>query len=199
MANSDYRTRVTRHLIRKAFLTLLQRKPIQDISIKELCAEAGISRGTFYAHYTDIYYLLQKLEQEMMEDVRQELAKMLEGTPKDTIHVTVSLFRCLQENADLCTVALSPYGDQKFTERLLSIGQEYYVEAYQRYFADATPKQLQYYYAFVSRGCMGLLQQWLSDGMTSSPEEMADMAENMMKYGIGFFRRPEKQQRGTGR
>lgn len=56
----DYRTRVTKMLIRKAFTDMLKEKPIQSITIKELCETAGINRGTFYSHYSDIYDLLEK-------------------------------------------------------------------------------------------------------------------------------------------
>ena len=35
---------------------------------------------------------------------------------------------------------------------------------------------------------MGLLEKWLADGMTASPEEMAVMVEKMMVYGVGFLR-----------
>ena len=57
---NDHRTRVTKILIRKSFMELLKNKPIQNISIKEICDKSGISRGTFYAHYTDIYDLLNQ-------------------------------------------------------------------------------------------------------------------------------------------
>ena len=47
----SHRTRVTKMLIRRAFTDLLRVKPVQSISIKELCEKAGVNRGTFYAHY----------------------------------------------------------------------------------------------------------------------------------------------------
>ena len=62
----DHRSRITLMLIRKALMELLRQKPIQAISIKELCESAGINRGTFYAHYTDMYDLLQKIESDML-------------------------------------------------------------------------------------------------------------------------------------
>ena len=61
MARSDQRTRLTRMLIRQAFTSLLKEKPVQSISVKELCERAGINRGTFYAHYTDIYDLMRQM------------------------------------------------------------------------------------------------------------------------------------------
>lgn len=62
------------------------------------------------------------------------------------------------------------------------------MEAYRRYFTQATARELEYYYVYVSVGVMGLLEKWLADGMTASPEEMAIMVEKMMVYGVGFLR-----------
>ena len=61
--------------------------------------------------------------------------------------------------------------------------------AYSRFFAAATPKQIEFFYAFVSAGCIGLLQKWLAEGMATSAEEVAAMAEDIMMYGMGFFQK----------
>ena len=45
----DHRVRVTKTLIRKAFTELLTKKPIQSISINELCELPGINLETLYA------------------------------------------------------------------------------------------------------------------------------------------------------
>ena len=66
MGERDHRIRVTKMLIRRALTDLLRQKPIQSISIKELCETAGINRGTFYAHYTDIYDLRKQIEDDML-------------------------------------------------------------------------------------------------------------------------------------
>ena len=194
MKQGDHRTRVTKMLIRKAFTDLLRQKPIQSISIKELCTHAGINRGTFYTHYTDIYDLLYKMESDMMEDFLQALKPLLDVEEKDLtpLKITTGIFQCLKDNADLCTVTLGPFGDKEFAARLINIGREKCIETYMRFFAGATPKQIEYYYAFVSSGCIGLLEKWLSEGMSTSAEEMASMAESIMMFGIGFL-----QQKGS--
>ena len=43
----DRRVRYTKQAIRDGFLTLLSRKPIEKISVTEICREADINRGTF--------------------------------------------------------------------------------------------------------------------------------------------------------
>ena len=46
---TDPRTLQTKAQIRKTLLELLQKAPFSKLTVKELCARAGINRGTFYA------------------------------------------------------------------------------------------------------------------------------------------------------
>ena len=60
----DLRTEKTEKAIRNAFMELRAQKPLEKITVKELCALACINKSTFYAHYSDIYALSETLEQE---------------------------------------------------------------------------------------------------------------------------------------
>ena len=188
---SDHRSRVTRMLIRKAFTELVGQKPIQSISVKELCALAGVNRSTFYAHYTDIFDLLQDMESELLEDFKKALEPLLaaEGDGLTPLKITTGIFRCLQDNADICAITLGPYGDKEFAAKIINIGWERYIEAYSTRFTGATHRELRFYYAFVSAGCIGLLEKWLADGMTTSVEELAAITEGIMMQGVGFLRK----------
>ncbi len=194
MEKTDHRTRITKMLIRRAFTDLLRHKPIQSISIKELCQEAGINRGTFYRYYTDIYDLLKQIEAEMLDDFRRALKPLLDSNPRDLtpLKITAGIFQCLKENADICTITLGPYGDKDFAALLINTGRENYMESYLKYFSSATPKQLEYYYAFVSSGCIGILEKWLAEGMASSAEEIAKIAEGIMTEGVHFLQTQAK-------
>ena len=77
MKRQDHRARVTDLLLRRALTGLLRQKPIQSISVQELCQAAGISRGTFYAHYQDLYALREQLEGELLREFRQALEPLL--------------------------------------------------------------------------------------------------------------------------
>lgn len=164
-------------LIRRAFTTLLRQKPIQSISVKELCELAEINRGTFYAHYTDIYDLRDQIEQEMQTDFAKALEPLLslDDSQLTPIQVTAGIFQCLADNSDLCVVTLGDYGDKAFAMRLLNMGREKCMESYTRYFEGVSPSKVEYYYAFVSSGLHRLLQKWLADGMVVPAEEIARM------------------------
>ena len=119
----DYRVRVTQKLIREAFTGLLKQKPIQSISIKELCELAGINRGTFYAHYRDIYDLREKIEDEMYRDVLDALKPLLdEGAGATQLEITTGVFQWMRDNRDMCEVILGEYGDRRFLWKMLEVG-----------------------------------------------------------------------------
>ena len=60
----DIRIEKTKTAIHNTFLELRSRKPLEKITIKELCEKAQINKSTFYSHYKDIYDLSDQLETE---------------------------------------------------------------------------------------------------------------------------------------
>ena len=57
----DRRVKYTKKVIKDTFLSLLEKKDISSISVKELCDIADVNRGTFYRYYEDIYdYVKEK-------------------------------------------------------------------------------------------------------------------------------------------
>ncbi len=186
---SDRRTRITRTLIRNAFLDLLKKKKIQDITIKELCEHAGINRGTFYSHFTDIYDLRNQIEDEMAQEVQKAMEPLLHANQNalTPITVTAGIFECLKNNSDLCVVTLGEFGDKAFLYRIINMGRQLCMETYSQYYQHASPTEIEYFYAFISAGCIGLMQKWLENGMTIRSEELAKMTESIIKNGIGFL------------
>ena len=72
---NDKRVIQTRQKLRTALLTLMQRKPVSQITVKEICDEALTNRNTFYAHYgapVDILVQIQQEYNEKMQLLRQE-------------------------------------------------------------------------------------------------------------------------------
>lgn len=49
----DARVRYTKLVIKDAFISLLKEKPLNKVTVKEICALAGINRATFYRYYCD--------------------------------------------------------------------------------------------------------------------------------------------------
>lgn len=70
----DLRIEKTHQNIVNAFLELRSKKPLEKITVKELCAQARINKSTFYSHYDDIYDLSDSIETEIVASIIDSLA-----------------------------------------------------------------------------------------------------------------------------
>ena len=52
----------------KALLSLLEKKPLEYITIREICETAGVNRSTFYLHYENISDLLKETTAYVLDD-----------------------------------------------------------------------------------------------------------------------------------
>ncbi len=69
----DKRIRRTKKLLRQALTRLMQQKDFQSITVTDVVREADINRGTFYAHYRDVYDLREKIEAEMKKIIKEDI------------------------------------------------------------------------------------------------------------------------------
>ena len=69
----DLRIEKTRQSIINAFIALRSGKPLEKITVKELCEKAMINKSTFYFHYADIYELSDFLETEIVTSIISSL------------------------------------------------------------------------------------------------------------------------------
>lgn len=65
----------SQNAIKSAYLKLSLAKPTQKITIQEVIDAANVSRGTFYAHFSDIYGLRQAVEDELLTSWKAIIAK----------------------------------------------------------------------------------------------------------------------------
>ena len=66
---NDLRVVKTKQALHNALLTLLSNKPLENISIAEICRVAKVNRGTFYLHYEQKEKLFEEYFQEIVEDL----------------------------------------------------------------------------------------------------------------------------------
>lgn len=186
--NKDYRVRVTKMIVRKEFTALLKEKPIQSITVRELCEQTGINRSTFYNHYRDVYDLLEQIENEMLAELGARLKEVAQENDLMSMRLFEGIFRFLTQNQDICVIMLGENGDKRFVYRMLEMGREYCVKNYSAAFPRASKEEIEDFYAFVSNGCIGLMTRWIRTGMKKSPDELARTAKAIMSEALGVFR-----------
>ena len=116
----ERRYRRTEALILNGLTTLLQQKSIKEITVRELADLVDINRSTFYLHYTDIYDLLEKTEQRLLQQLMDAVNEnwTLPETPKNFFAFLEQTFNILSENAQLCSALIGPNGDIAFLRNI---------------------------------------------------------------------------------
>ena len=177
--------RNTKRRLREGLLSLLERKPINEISVKELTELVDVNRGTFYFHYQDIYDLLRDMEREFFEQFDRTLNERepvlgAEGSPY--LH---GVFSFLGDNASFCRIMLGPHGDMQFVERVKER-----VDSQCRFFwqilaPGADEKRYGIYNAFIINGCTGLIREWLSDRRDLTAEDISELTATLILASVG--------------
>ena len=67
--------RTTKDDIKQAFILLLSKNNLNDISVSQLTKKAGINRSTFYLNYIDKEDFLQQLKEKTMQDIAEILER----------------------------------------------------------------------------------------------------------------------------
>ena len=120
----DIRIEKTERAIRNAFLELRAAKPLEKITVKELCSLACINKSTFYSHYEDIYALSQMLESEQ------------ESPFKDPDVFTRNLYMALVSNHSLINILFSGTEKSHLGDCLETELKRLIVEKYPQYETD---------------------------------------------------------------
>ena len=98
---TDRRTKYTKSVIRQALFDLLKEKPLNKITVTDICKMADINRSTFYSYYEDVYALLTQIQNELFENIVLTLAN--DNWFNDILHL-------IDQNRDLCQVLIGPHG-----------------------------------------------------------------------------------------
>ena len=177
----ERRYRRTEALILNGLTTLLQQKSIKEITVRELADLVDINSSTFYLHYTDIYDLLEKTEQRLLQQLMDAVNEnwTLPETPKN-------FFAFLEqtENAQLCSALIGPNGDIAFLRNIEKMIRDKGLQTLRSFAPKELREQdLQYAISFALAGCVGLVEHWLKNGCPETPTHMAELTLVMLREG----------------
>ncbi|MCI7181103.1 MAG: TetR/AcrR family transcriptional regulator [Schaedlerella sp.] len=152
----DLRIEKSEKAIRNAFLELRSKKPLEKITVKELCALSMINKSTFYSHYQDIFDLSDTLENEVIESILDSLSPEQQYIPGHPEAFTRGLCFAFMSHYSLTATLFSGREQSRLTTMLEKGIKERIFEKYPAYRDDTTQNiVLSYciqgaYYAFIN-------------------------------------------------
>lgn len=174
----DKRVYKTLTKIEKSMVTLLNVKSYDDISIKDICDESGISRGTFYQHYRDKDDFLFQYQKAMMKKGKRRLTQIqfeerrqfFEHALNFWINEGELLLLLLRDNgAYIVHQAIKKNLQQNIKVRLVPIMNTQALTNKEKYFLII----------FMSNAVLGVLQDWVQRGRQESPKEISLMIDKV--------------------
>ncbi len=168
---NDPRVRYTQMIIKKAFWELLKQKPVNKITVREICDRAEINRSTFYKHYLDCYDLLEKLKEETLVKLDGLMAGM-EGS--GTMPALLSILEAMKNNANTFKLIAQKEGGGEFARKAVQRCYQYlepYLTISSKREWDEGQKERAC--AFLVGGISGVIEQWMQWGCKEPPEQIA--------------------------
>lgn len=174
MQKESRRVKMTKMLLNESFLKFLAEKPLPRITIKEICEDADVNRSTYYAHFTDPYDQLKKLESDIMVDMTIYVDSIVtEGLHDDKKQrqIIKGVLEYTQSKKHVFQVLLKS-GDLDLQKDILTFFGE---RIFQK---ERTPnvatKKKAYQYIYASTGSFGLIYYWIMDDDAIEIDTMAD-------------------------
>ena len=175
----------------EAFLTLLEKKDFDYITVKEICEVAGVNRSTFYLHYETMVDLLSESVSHMNEQFlaymkrdSQTFVTKLRDCPLDELYLITPeyltpylgyieqhkrLFRTATENA--AVLGMDKSYDRMFCHVFTPILDRYGIPQQDR----------RYIMAFYIQGLMAIISEWLKNDCADSIGYVVNMIQRCVK------------------
>lgn len=168
----------TKNAIRESFLKLLNERPLQQITVKDIVSDCGVNRNTFYYYFEDIPKLMEEiftedLEEiirkyptvEEMDDCIDEVINSALEHKKAVLHMYNSTNRELYEQYlwNVCDHAIGTYMDTILAGRKISESDNFTIKKYLESFT------------------FGMISNWLRSGMKDDVSGMLKRIRELRK------------------
>ena len=166
----NQRIRLTKTLLRNSLIELMHEKKVSQITIKELCSNAGINRSTFYLYYSSQFELLEEIEQELIENTSQHLKRI--DSKLDSMQYLKAFLSYIRDNADLYQLLLCRSENLSFQTNYVNQTLPF-IKANVAIHSSET--KAKYIYRYLVLGSLSMIQQWIESGFDLSTEELANI------------------------
>ena len=172
-------TAQTREKLIEAFWNLYCGKEIEHITIKEITDKAGYHRGTFYEYFTDIYDVLNQLEDDLLEYIRVNHANRVDvNLSEDDIQNIANLYLV---KGKYLSVLLGENGDPKFLNKIKAI----FIPILMDTFGLSKEEiHTSYIFEFASSGILAAITHWYIKEEELPSQELIGLIRSMLMIGV---------------
>lgn len=171
-------TEKTKQKFVDVFCQLYSQTPIEKISIQQIANMAGYNRSTFYQYFSDIYAVLEYVENDLlsyMSTVLQNRKSFQDiNTPED-------IYRLFEDKELYIRAVLGEYGNIRFLEQLKK---KFFSNGFENN-ATGDTALTPYLMEFHISTSLSLFHLWLNREKDLPPEQLFSLIHTLYTTGIG--------------
>lgn len=165
----NQRIRLSKALLKTGLLKLLKEKPLNQISIYELCETSQINRTTFYKYYGSQSDLLAEIESDFLTQLDEDLKRIIAQNPDALFSVLAHLY----EQREIFCILVQRIPSQDFTAHLFDIPSIGMIFQNMVHASSYSEEEAKYIRKFVFQGTFAILFDWLNSDTPEPVEHIA--------------------------
>lgn len=168
---NDRRSKYSQNAIKAATLGLLGQKPLNRITVAEVCKNAEVNRGTFYHHFYDIYDVFESIEQEFYDEVKN----MLEAgsAPVFSDAFFKEIMQLIEDNLNLVSIILSGRDNGNFLTQAIAFVKRRFTEEIRALYPHCSDEDIERVFLYSLNGSIGVITDWIKRGGQKSGDGIA--------------------------
>ena len=187
ITENNKQSTITRLRIKKAVAVLLKTSAVEDIKVTEITSLSGVSRNTFYTHYSKISDVLKDITLDLILDFESVFVKYkyseISVNPKPLIIELITI--CKKSPAFLEYVVFSNNSNGILQGTIDALSEKFYtLYKLERGNDNLVP----YLINFLISGVAQYLYKWFKDGQKIDSNELINQLSSLIKNTVSVMR-----------
>lgn len=183
---TDNRSRFTQMIVKQALLNLMQEKTINEITIKQICELAEITRSTFYNNFYDIYDVLESIEEEFYNKIKDKIDIVKIYYENNFFY---DLMLLIYENQDIAKIIVNDVSNSYFLKRITKYVKNKFLTDYQDMLQNMHKDIAESVFTFTANGSISIICEWIDTGLKTPIEEIAQIVQKLNMAVFELFKK----------
>lgn len=191
MTKSESKYFNTALMMDETLIELLCKKDIQYISVKEICAKAGVNRSTFYLHYETISDLLEEtiehIQAEFQKSFHIESEDFIEEIDKMSLNELILVndkflnpyLNFVKEHKNIYRATINNPKTMRSEAKLATLYEHVLKPIFNRF--GIPEEEHKYWLAYHINGMMAIVLEWLKWDCKESVEDVVNIIEKCVR------------------
>ncbi len=191
MAKAEYRSSIrSKNLIKKALAKLIHEKELSKITVSDIIREADISRGTFYAHFSDVNSVVTQIESEEMNSLMDFVDKYgFENICTKPKNFIAAICEYMMKDMEYYRMLAMSNILNNFIWRLVNVYYEKLLERVLTLKPDIDKNEAELYLIYLTSGAKTVILSWLNGEIKGTPEEIGERLGKLISLSQTYYQK----------